>query len=162
MTLGQERMFDQNLISKIINTICGIANIGPDADGFIFIGVADEKSDAERVKNLDNIEYIQVGNRYVVGVEREWTLAKMNEETYVEKILTEIRESELSEPLKSQVLTQVDYVQYKGLSAIRLRVPSQVSLSSVDDVYYTRENSSTIKIEGAKLGCKPTLQLKII
>lgn len=151
MVLSPDRAFDPDLPNKIINTICGIANVGPDTDGFIFIGVADKESDAERILELDGVTATQVANRFVVGVEREWKASSLNEETYVEKILSAIRKSELSEPLKSQVLTQVDYIQFKGLSVIRLRIPAQTSLSSIGEDYYNRENSSTIKIYGAKL-----------
>jgi len=34
-----------------------IANVGPDSDGFLFIGVADNDSDTERIKNLDCVTY---------------------------------------------------------------------------------------------------------
>ena len=49
--LSDKRNVDKNLIKKIIETICGIANVGPDSDGFIFIGVADKKADADRIEN---------------------------------------------------------------------------------------------------------------
>jgi len=149
--LSQDRKFDEELFNKIINTLCGIANVGPDADGFIFIGVADEKKDADRILELDGVNPVEVGNRFVVGLDRERKVSSLGEEEYVEILLSKIRKSELSDPLKSQILTQVDYIQFKGLSVIRLRIPAQTSLSSVGDDYYTRENSSTIKIDGGKL-----------
>ena len=30
----------------------GIANVGPDSDGFLFIGVADKESDAKKIESL--------------------------------------------------------------------------------------------------------------
>lgn len=50
VSLSDTRTYDSNLPRKILETICGIANIGPDADGFLFVGVADKLSDADRVK----------------------------------------------------------------------------------------------------------------
>ncbi|MCX2482843.1 hypothetical protein [Pedobacter sp. MR2016-24] len=70
---------------------------------------------------------------------------------YVNKILDAISKSELSEPLKSQVLSQLDIVEYKGLSVIRLTVPKQQELSFVGSECFIRENSNTIEMKGPKV-----------
>ncbi len=149
--LSTYRNFDSNLPKKITETICGIANIGPDADGFVFIGVADSKKDAERIAQLDNITPIKVSTRYVVGLKREMEILELKEEQYLEKIMSFIRESQLSEPLKSQVLSQIDYVEYKGFSVLRLRIPAQTEVSFISEDVYIRENSSTVIASGKKL-----------
>lgn len=149
--LSPDRKYDKNLMPKIIVTLCGIANIGPDGDGFLFVGVADKPADAERIRSLDKIEPIKIGTRYVVGVERELPLMKCDLEAYLAKILSAINDSELSEPLKSGVLSQVDTVQYKGVTVIRIRVPKQKEISFVGDAVFVREGSSTIEAKGKKL-----------
>lgn len=149
--LSPSRLEDKKLPNKILETICGIANLGPDADGFLFIGVADEKSDAERIQNLDDIQYKTVGSRYVVGVEREFSYLKCDHESYLAKILAFVKNSDLSENLKNQVMTQIDYVEYKSLSVVRLRIPAQTEVSFLGDIAYTRENSSTVEAQGKKL-----------
>lgn len=149
--LSHNRKFDTNLPRKIIETICGIANVGPDSDGFIFIGVADNKADSDRIATLDKVTPREVGSRFVVGLVRELTLLKLNEEQYLEKIMGYVRNSELTEPLKNQVLSQTDYVEYKGLSVLRIRVPAQKKLSFVGESAFIRENSSTVEATGKKL-----------
>ena len=149
--LSTNRQFDEKLPKKIIETICGIANVGPDLDGFIFIGVADDEADSNRIAKLDGIEPVKVSTRFVVGLERERKILGYDEEQYLEKIMAYVRKSELSEPLKSQVLSQTDYVEYKGLSVLRLRIPSQSELSFVEDDVFIRENSSTVVATGKKL-----------
>lgn len=151
MTLSDPRHLDAGLPSKIIATICGIANVGPDADGYIFIGVADNKIDASRVEQLDGISPIVVGSRYIVGLERELKLLDMDAEQYLEKFIAHIRSSELSEPLRSQILSQTDFIEYRGLSVLRIRIPSQKAVSFVGDESYVRENSSTVIAAGKKL-----------
>lgn len=149
--LSSQRNFDENLPKKIIKTICGIANVGPDSDGFIFIGVADEEADANKIAKLDRIEPVKVSTRYVVGLERERNILGYDEEQYLEKIMAYVRKSDLSEPLKSQVLSQTDYVEYKRLSVLRLRIPAQSELSFVGEDVFIRENSSTVIATGKKL-----------
>ncbi|MGP9795859.1 GmrSD restriction endonuclease domain-containing protein [Halomonas sp. 86] len=149
--LSPKRKFDSSLLVRIAETICGIANVGPDADGFIFIGVADNKRDAERVSELDGIKPLVVGARYIVGLDREMQNLSINEEQYLEKIIGFIRASELSEPLRSQVLAQSDYVDYKGMSVLRIRIPAQKQISFFGEKVFVRENSSTIEATGKKL-----------
>lgn len=43
LDLSPARKLNKDLIQRIIETICGIANSDPDADGYIFLGVADKK-----------------------------------------------------------------------------------------------------------------------
>ena len=149
--LSPDRKFDKSILPKIINTLCGIANVGPDADGFLFIGVADEENDSKRIESLDSVTSSTVGNRYVVGVDRELPLMKCDLEAYVAKILSSIKDSELTEPLKSNLLSQIDTVNYREKTIIRIRVPKQAEVSFVGDAAFIREGSSTTEASGKKL-----------
>lgn len=149
--LSERRKLDVDLPNKIVATICGIANVGPDSDGFIFIGVADNKSDADKISVLDEISPVLVGNRYIVGLEREIRRHGLDREQYLAKLMSHVRSSKLSEPLKSQILTQTDYVEYKGMSVLRIRVPAQKQVSFVAENAFTREGASTIEATGKKL-----------
>jgi len=149
--LSDKRSINEKLYSEIIETLCGIANVGPDADGFLFIGVADKISDAERIQALDRIEFRTINSRYIVGIDRELSLSNWSYDDYINKVLGKISSSGLSEPLKSQILSQLDIVEYKTLSIIRIRVPAQNDLSFIGESSFIRENSKTINLEGPKL-----------
>jgi hypothetical protein len=136
VNLSNNRSYDNNLPQKILETICGIANVGPDSD---------------RINSLDGINPVVIGYRYVVGVDREMSLMSVNQEQYLEKIMTFIRSSDLSEHLKNQVLSQIDYVEYKRLSIVRIRIPKQKEVSFLGEKAFIRENSSTIEVKGKKL-----------
>jgi len=70
---------------------------------------------------------------------------------YINKLMGKITSSYLSEPLKSQVLSQLDVIDYKGLTVIRLRIPKQKELSFIGKSSYIRENSKTLDLDGPKL-----------
>jgi hypothetical protein len=147
--LGDSRAYNTILLSKIVNTICGIANIGPDADGFVFIGIADKRADAEKIELIDSIQTVAiVENRYVVGIDRELKIEGLKMDGYLKKICNEINKSALSDTLKKQVLSQIDIVEYKKLSVIRLRVPQQEEVSFVGEKCYTRQLSDTTEVKG--------------
>lgn len=130
MNLGNDRAENQDVINKVIETICGIANLGPDSEGAIFIGVADNEADAERVRGLDNIEPIKIGSRFVVGVEREAILLSIDLDRYFNKLSQSINNSGLSEPLKTSVLSRLDIIDYRGLSVVSIWIPSQKLMST--------------------------------
>ena len=149
--LSDKRQLNESLYDEIIQTICGIANIGPDEDGYLFIGVADKEADAVRVQLLDKIDYKTVNQRYIVGIDRELKLLKGNLDDYINKLMGKISKSDLTEPLKSQVLSQLDVIDYKGMTIIRLTIPKQKELSFIGKSSYIRENSKTIELDGPKL-----------
>jgi len=149
--LSHDRGINTLLYTDLIKTMCGIANCGPDADGFIFIGVADKLQDAERIIYLDGIEPSQINTRYVVGIDRELLIEGIEMDTYITRILASIRDSQLSEPLKTQILSSIDVIDYKGKHVIRIRIPKQKEISFVGNSSYIREGSNTILLEGPKI-----------
>ncbi len=151
LNLSANRELNKNLIQRLIETICGIANSDPDSDGYIFLGVADKKNDAERIKMLDTVNPIEVNERYVVGIDREAKFLCKSLEDYVEILVSALRNSQLTEPLKTQVLMKIDTILYKGHSVIRITIPAQTEVSFVGETAFTRENSSTVEAKGPKL-----------
>lgn len=149
--LSANRQIDANLPNVIIDTICGIANLGPNSEGYIFIGVADKKADKDRIEQLDGITAQNINARFVVGIDRELKYFGDKEDNYINYLLGNIQKSKLSEPLKTQMLSQLDVVDYNGLTVIRLKIPSQKGLSFVDKDCFYRENSQTVKVEGQKV-----------
>lgn len=143
LSLSDQRDIDPNLIDKVINTVCAIANNGPNNLGKVIIGVTDKDADAQRVKQLDNIDPKKVGKRYVVGVIREATALGITTEQYVTKWKDAIRNSELSDHLKSSVLSNIDFNTYYGLGVIVITIPPQKNLSYVGEDLYWRNADST-------------------
>jgi hypothetical protein len=150
LRLDHKRSVDADLVARIVETICGIANIGPDVSGAVFIGVADKKSDRDRIVELDKVVAAEISSRYVVGIDREVVAMKSSIEKYKRTIVDQIAKSGLSEPLKSAVLARIDCITYRGHSVICIWVPHQEGYASVSDAVFVREGSSTKEAKGAK------------
>jgi hypothetical protein len=71
LRLDNTRQIDPMIITTILETLCAIANVAPDADGFLYIGIADKPADAKRVHELDGIEPIKFDHVEIVGIDRE-------------------------------------------------------------------------------------------
>jgi Putative DNA-binding domain len=149
LELGGSREWNRDLEKRILETVCGIANLADHGD--IFIGVADDIQDANRVQALDGVTPINIGSRYVVGVEREAAFLNIDVEAYTRRIIDMLRNSGLTEPLKTQVLGNVDSVEFKGLTVIRIGVPKQPAVSFLGEHCFIREGSETKEITGPRI-----------
>jgi Putative DNA-binding domain len=142
---------DPGILSVIIETICGIANVGPEADGFIYLGIADKDADAARVEALYGVASVKFDHVSIVGIERESKQMGIALDKYMRNIEEGIRQSSLSDPLKTQVLSNLDVVTYKGRSVARIRVPRQSQISFVGDHCFVRVGSSTHKAKAPQI-----------
>lgn len=151
LNLNEQRTLNQEVVQRVINTICAIANNGKGTLGKIIIGVADDNNDAERVRQLDHIEPKRVGMKNVVGVSREARALGISNEDYLTRWVNAIRNSELTEPLKSHVLSKIDYNDFYGLGVIIITVPSQQNISAVGQNIFWREADKTELAQGLQM-----------
>lgn len=143
LTLAPKREIDKNIIDKVVNTICAIANNGPSRTGKLIIGVTDKDADAKRIAELDGVTARQVANRKVVGILREAVALGISPEQYYGTWKKAIADSDLSSPLKEMVLSNIDFNSYYGLGLIVITIPEQNDVSMVGDKVYWREGDST-------------------
>ncbi|MCA7023371.1 MULTISPECIES: DUF262 domain-containing protein [Stenotrophomonas] len=137
------RDVDANVVEKVIKTICAIANNGKGQSGTILIGVTDKDADSVQVAKLDGIKPNKVGRRYVVGVDREAKVLGISVEQYFSRWKDAVKNSSLSEPLKTSVLSSFDYNSYYGLGVIVISIPPQAEISYLNNEVYWRNGDST-------------------
>jgi hypothetical protein len=146
LSLGIGREFQTKGVEDIIETICGMANIEPNRDSYIYIGVADKAEDAKRILSLDGVAPVEFEGRFIVGVGREAKIAKSSLDDFVMKLKNKIASSGLSDHLRQDVLSKLDCFVYHGLDVVRIVVPGQKRTSFLEDKCFSRQGSSTIKI----------------
>jgi predicted HTH transcriptional regulator len=144
--LTSKPSLDSGMFAKLARTACAIANSNPGNDGYIYLGVADKESAAERVETLFGILPLKIGDVYFVGLGHDLSILKIDIETYVKNIIIEISKLPISDPLKTQITTTIDHAEYQGRPFVRIRVPGQGELSSYDRTYPVRKNSETIDL----------------
>ncbi len=143
LSLDSTRAIDSNMIVKVAKTICAIANNGPGHTGKIIIGVADKLADAERIRTLDGVDPVKVGNRFVVGVSREAKILGKKIEDYYSLWKEGLASAPISEPLKSLVASSMDFNNFYGLGVIIITIRPQTDLSYFGDDVYWRNADST-------------------
>lgn len=151
LRLDDSRKFDSELIKKLARTACGIANIGPKSEGFIHIGVADREEHSNRIKELYSMEPVKINGFQVVGIDREAKYQNKTVEKYVEMFISELKKIQISEPLKSSILKNIDTIKYHNLSVIRIKIESQNAASYEDNRCFIRENNQTKEVMGQEI-----------
>ncbi|MEV5021191.1 DUF262 domain-containing protein [Sphingobium sp. LMA1-1-1.1] len=145
LRLDDQRGVDANVIQKVLETICAIANIGSGHSGAVFVGVADKKADADRVAKLDGVEATELAGRWIVGVEREAKSLGISIERYYQMWRDGISNSNLSEPLKSAVLAKLDLCNYKDKQIIIASIDAQEEPSFLNEKLYVRVGDQTME-----------------
>jgi uncharacterized protein DUF262/schlafen family protein len=151
LRLDSDRELDPEIERKIVQTICAIANNGPDRAGVLMLGVADNETDKVRIEQLDGISARQVGRKFVVGVRREADALGESMEDYFGRIKQTIEASDLSDPLKSSVLAAISFNDYFGMGILVINVPAQAAVSTVGETVYVRQGDSTQEVTGRSL-----------
>jgi len=150
LKLDKSRSIDDKSVEKIIKTISAIANGGEKIAGKIILGVADKDTDASRIEKLDGVVPKLVGRKKVVGIAREARLLGKSLEDYFHLIRDKIRNSPLSETLKSECLSKIDFNSFYGLGVIILTVPPQNDVSYYGEDVYFRDGDQTVSANGAR------------
>ena len=151
LNLEPNRKENKKLYEDIAKTMCAIANIGPNSKGYLYIGVTESKRVADRIFDLYNIDSIPVGHVFVHGVDHEARELGLEVENYIQKIVSNIFKTDLSEPLRTQVLSSIENINYKGRTVIRLLIPAQQEISWVGNETFKRQDANTIKAEGREI-----------
>jgi predicted HTH transcriptional regulator len=68
-----------------------------------------------------------------------------------------VERSQLSEPLKTNILTSLDLISYKGLQVVRIRIPRQTQPTFLGEECYLRIGSSTKKATGPQIAAASKL-----
>ena len=144
--LSKPPTLDPNMYMKLARTACAIANTHPGHDGFIYLGVADNKEASERISEQSGEEAIEIGNVYFVGLQSDLAILELSIENYVKKLIVELAKEPLAEPLKTQLATTIDHAEYQGRPFVRMRVPAQAGLTEFGGQYPVRKNSETVDL----------------
>ncbi|MCA8234437.1 GmrSD restriction endonuclease domain-containing protein [Burkholderia cenocepacia] len=144
------RKFDENSFSGVLETICALANLGKGKVGYVILGVADKKSDAERVRELYGTSVLRAGEFHVVGVDREAAF-HTNMDKYLQFISDKIAGSGLSDEIKIRVGSQIAPIDYMGRTSIVVRVEAGKEPCFLGDRAFRRNGAQTVEVAGKEI-----------
>nr|WP_255520490.1 RNA-binding domain-containing protein [Corynebacterium meridianum] len=142
-------------LDKIAKTLVAIANLGPSGydlnAGYLIVGVADTKRDADKINSLDGVKAPLISENYVVGLDREFNLSgkAIDSEAYLHMVRDDLHKEPISEPLKSKILSNLEMVTLYGQKLLVFRVEAIGKLSRYDNDVYVRDLDQTLKYKKA-------------
>ncbi|MGX4738169.1 GmrSD restriction endonuclease domain-containing protein [Kitasatospora griseola] len=145
-SLTSRRTVNRKLLEKLPKIASAIANIGPEGDGYIILGVADKESDAKRIQELDSRSLLVIGRQYLVGVDRECEALSIEMSDYQRLIVKQFQNSPLGQGLKGDILASIDTISYSGRSYVVIRIPAQRELSEYGGDYFVRDGEDLRKM----------------
>jgi hypothetical protein len=149
--LEGKMQFDDGAFTGVLETICALANLGKDKVGYVVLGVADKKADADQVKKLYRVASKKAGAFHVVGVDREATKFHTNMDKYLQFLADKISRSELSEETRLRVTSQLSALDYEGLSSIVIRVEAGGEPCFLGEKMFRRKGAQTVVVPGKEI-----------
>ncbi|GAA3925843.1 DUF262 domain-containing protein [Actinomadura viridis] len=151
-SLDANAEFDSRGFQRIMKALSAIANDGQEAVGYVIIGIADNKKDADRVKQLHGSTPVRDQDFWITGVDHEFGAHGSSLDGYMSFFGEKVRSSALDPDLLSQVLRDMRPANYHGKTVLLLTIRSAGHPVSYLDKWYERQGSSTIEVPTRDVG----------
>ena len=146
LRLDADRSVDAGAITKIARALTAMANAGPDAVGYVLMGVADTPEDAERIHALDGRNPYIYRGFHVVGIDREADVRTLPNNEYWAWIVNEVI-NELPERLQKQVAADARIAALEDLWVGMIKVRGTSEVHFFGDDLLDRDLSSTVVVD---------------
>jgi hypothetical protein len=150
-TLSSTPTFDAGAFERVLETLSAMANHGPNATGYVIIGVTDTETDSRRVKEVHGITARRFRNFDITGVEHEASLSGKSLDGYIAWLLDKVRNSDLDPRLIDDVTKSARLVRYYEKAVLILQVKSRDEPIAYKEKFVVRQGSSTIEVRGSDL-----------
>lgn len=151
LRLDSKGEVDQGAIEKVLQTLVGIANIGPGTTGYVLVGVADKEADANRARDLYGLVPTIYRGFWVTGIAHEANKAGRTLDQHFQWLADRIAQSEISEPLRSYVGNHLKLIRYYDKAVFVLQAAAQKTPSHIGGRYFDRSGAQLSEIPPADL-----------
>jgi hypothetical protein len=142
---------DQGAVQKVLETLVGIANIGPRVTGYVVIGVADKVGDANRVRDLYGVQSTVYRGFHVVGIAHEATKLERTLDQHFQWLADLVAQSQISEPLRGFIKNNLRLIRYHDKAIFLMQARGQASPSHIGGRYFDRSGAQLQEIAPADL-----------
>lgn len=145
--LDGENRFDEESFSKIIKTLTAISNNSINAIGYVCVGVADSKNDADRIKELFQIEPTIYRKFYITGVQHEAESLNGSIDNYFQMIVEKIKEQPIDDEAKSLLSKEIKMISYYDKEILIFKVSSIGKPMIYNNKYYQRHGANVAEVQ---------------
>jgi hypothetical protein len=139
--------FNKELFSKVIKTLTAMANTLKNAVGYCIIGVADNKTTADKYKDTYQSDYVSYSNFFITGVDSEANKYHENTDKYFTKLSQLIKNEPISDRDKDNILRNLSIIKYFDKTVVIFKIESDSKPSIYDGKYYVRHGSNNDEVK---------------
>jgi len=141
--------FNKELFSKVIRTLAAMANTLKNATGYCIIGVADDKSTADKYNEIYGTDYVSYSNFFITGINSEANKYHENTDKYFTKLSQLIKNEPISDRDKDNISRNILIIKYFDKTVIILKIESDSKPSIYDGKYFVRHGSNNFEVKPA-------------
>lgn len=145
--LDESKEFDSQSFNKIIQTLTAIANNSAETTGYVCVGVCDKKKEADRIKNIHNVDSVKYKNFYISGVGHEAALIAKDLDGFSRLIIQKIKSQPISEEAKDLISRNIRIVNYFEKDVFIFKTQSLGYPMIYDGKYYVRHGANINEIK---------------
>uniref|UniRef100_UPI003F4905F9 GmrSD restriction endonuclease domain-containing protein n=1 Tax=Actinomadura rifamycini TaxID=31962 RepID=UPI003F4905F9 len=138
--------FDERSFDKVLRTASAMANSQPGKRGLIFIGVADDKGDAEAIERFHGVRAHQVDRFYVTGTQHELTAIGRSPDEHFRWLIERITNSKLQNSFANSLASTLTPFRYKDYLLWKLEPIAEKSPVTFDEKFYDRQGPMTVEV----------------
>jgi len=148
LRLDDTHHFDDLRFDKTCMTISAMSNVGRNAVGYILLGIADDRKDADRVRTIYGTQWERYRSFYIVGIGHEADIRGVSLNDYWGWLMKKIRDHpKLDKRLAAQVASDARLASYAGHAVGILKVCPLGEPNFFDRELYERSGSETLRLE---------------
>jgi uncharacterized protein with ParB-like and HNH nuclease domain len=138
--------------SKIVKTLTSMANTFPNSVGYCLLGVADNKSTAERHKKNYGENYISYSSFHITGIESEAEKFHGDIDKYFTRIVQLIKNEPISDRDKDNISRNITTIRYFEKNVLVMKIESDSKPSVYGGKYFVRHGSNVDEIAAENFG----------
>lgn len=128
-----------------------MANDDRGAIGYVLVGIADNKADAEKVEKAYHGKSKTFGGFYITGVSGEVSKHYASADEYLKKVVAGIRSQPVADAVKAQIVRNVRLVRYFDKEVLVFRIEAGEDPCAFDEKYFERHGNEVSEVKGAPL-----------
>ena len=140
--LDGQRQFDHTALDKVCETLSAMANSGPNAVGYLVVGVSNKPSDTKRIVDMDGVRPVSYRGFDIVGIGREAAFRGQRLSEYWDWLVRKLRENKkLDNRVSTQITSDARIADYRGLTVAIFKVKSLSEPNFLGDELFERSGS---------------------
>lgn len=146
-------VFNEKAYKKCIKTLTAMANKGTGSVGYVIVGVADKKDDAEKLYSQNSsVDKVEKNGFFIVGLDYDIKKENISQDRYYQKLIQILEKEPIDEKYRAYIGANSKLINYCNKVVLVLKVVGLDSPAIYDNNFYQRMGANIKQIEPKDMG----------